>query len=301
MNPIHRARIGIPLLLLTIVSSSAPAFAQIDFSGVWTNIRHEDNEPRDPLPGEYVGLPLSEEGQRRADTWSASVMTLPEWQCRPHPIYYMPRGIQPILISKEIDPLTRQTVALHLQGSESVDTPIYLDGRPHPSDLALHTWAGFSTAEWIGNMLKITTTHLKDSYLRRNGVNLSDEATLTQYWTRHDDILTWVQIHYDPVYLTEPYVRVSEYRLNPSGHLEMDPCIVANEIPRERGEVPHYLPGRNPFLAIFSEAFEIPFEATRGGAATMYPEYREELEALGGVRIPSKAFDPLAIGPAQTR
>jgi len=277
-------------LLPIVTLCGAPAVAQMDFSGVWANIRHEDNEPRDPLPGEYVGLPLSEAGLRRADTWSAAVMNLPEWQCRPHPIFYIPRGIQPLLIQKEIDPVTRELVAFYVQGSESVGTPIYLDGRPHPSEHALHTWSGFSTGEWVGSMLKITTTHLKDSYLRRNGVNLSDETTMTQYWMRRGDILTWVQIHYDPVNLTEPYVRVSEYRHNPQGHLEADECIIADQRPRRRGAVPHFLPGENPALAIFAEQFEIPYEATRGGAETMYPEYRERLQELGGVRIPSDPF-----------
>jgi hypothetical protein len=287
----NRVTIAI-LLAVALLLEVAPAFSQVDFSGVWINVRHEDNEPRDPLPGEYVGVPLNEAGRRRADAWSASVQTLPEWQCRPHPIYYTPRGVQVTLISKEIHPVTRQIVAFHIQASETVDTPIYLDGRPHPSELALHTWAGFSTGEWVGETLKIKTTHLKDSYLRRNGLNLSDEATLTQYWTRRGDILTWVQIHYDPIYLTEPFVRVSEYRYVPNRHLPADPCVVANEIKRDRGVVPHYLPGTNPILKEYSEKFEMPYEATRGGGETMYPEYKDKLRQMGGERIPTKRYEP---------
>ena len=34
---------------------------------------------------------------------------------------------------------------------------IYMDGRPHPSENAPHTWQGFSTGEWEGDMLKVTT------------------------------------------------------------------------------------------------------------------------------------------------
>jgi hypothetical protein len=44
--------------------------------------------------------------------------------------------------------------------------------------------------------------------------------------------------------------------------------------------VPHHFPGENPYLTEASEAFDIPFEATMGGAATMYPEYRETLRRL---------------------
>ena len=42
-------------------------------------------------------------------------------------------------------------------------------------------------------------------------------------------------------------------------------------------DVPHYLPGQNPYLAEWAEWYGIPVEAARGGAETMYPEYRELL------------------------
>jgi hypothetical protein len=79
--------------------------------------------------------------------------------------------------------------------------------------LAVHTWGGFSTAEFQGEMLRINTTHLKEDYYRRNGVPSSDRATLVQYWLRRGDYLTWVTIASDPVYLSEPMIRSSEYRL----------------------------------------------------------------------------------------
>ena len=60
----------------------------------------------------------------------------------------------------------------------SVVSPVYMDGRPHPSKYAAHTWGGFSTGEWMGNTLKVTTTHVKDGYIRRSGVHRSDKATL---------------------------------------------------------------------------------------------------------------------------
>src|SRR5688572_31214830 len=53
---------------------------------------------------------------------------------------------------------------------------IYMDGRPHPDELAPHTWQGFSTGEWVGQVLKVRTTHLKKGWIRRNGVPRSDLA-----------------------------------------------------------------------------------------------------------------------------
>ena len=46
----------------------------------------------------------------RADTWDASIQTLPEWQCRPHSADYIWRGPSNLRIWKEVDPVTRQIV-----------------------------------------------------------------------------------------------------------------------------------------------------------------------------------------------
>ena len=63
-----------------------PAFAQVDFSGEWAPRFHEDQPERVPGPalGDYLGLPINDAARLRADSWDASMMTLPEWQCRPH-------------------------------------------------------------------------------------------------------------------------------------------------------------------------------------------------------------------------
>jgi hypothetical protein len=56
------------------------------------------------------------------------------------------------------------------------------------------------------------------------------------------------------------------------------PCQAVVEIAGQpRGAVPHYLPGKNPFLEEFRKDFNLPEAATRGGAATMYPEFRGQL------------------------
>src|SRR5438094_213605 len=57
---------------------------------------------------------------------------------------------------------------------------------------------GFSTGKWEGNMLRITTTHMKEDYLRRNGVSRSSFATLSEPLFVHGDYLTWTTIIYDP-------------------------------------------------------------------------------------------------------
>ena len=41
-------------------------------------------------------------------------------------------------------------------------------------------------------MLTVTVTHLKEGYVRRNGLPRSDQATVTEHWMRHGDFLTVV-------------------------------------------------------------------------------------------------------------
>jgi hypothetical protein len=55
---------------------------------------------------------------------------------------------------------------------------------------------------------------------------------------------------------------------------------MVTEIERPRGVVPHHLPGTNTQVQEFSERYGIPFEATRGGAETSYPDYRKKLRLM---------------------
>jgi hypothetical protein len=274
MRNCYRARAA--LLVISAAFGGIPAFGQMDFSGEWAPVQDEDNTGN-PYIGEFLGIPVSRASTLRSEAWNASLYTLPEWQCRPHGAMYISRGPSQVRISKEVDPVSREIVAYHAEWLRSIDNPYYMDGRPRPSALAPHTWGGFSTAVFEGSMLKITTTHLKEDYYRRNGVPSSDQATLTQYWIRRGDILTWVTIAYDPIYLTEPMIRSSEYRLTLNQQIPPYPCTVVEEIDRPAGVVPHYLSGENAFLEEFGQKYNLPREVTKGGAASMYPELARKL------------------------
>jgi hypothetical protein len=274
--------------LLLLLALGVPAFAQMDFSGDWAPVQDEDNTGN-PYLGEWIGIPMSPASSLRSAAWSSSYMTLPEWQCRPHGAMYISRGPSQVRIWKEVDPVTRQLTAYHAEWLRSIDNPYYMDGRPHPSDLAVHTWGGFSTATFEGETLKITTTHLKEDYYRRNGIPSSDRATLTQYWIRRGDYLTWVTIAYDPIYLTEPMIRSSEYRLALNQQIPPYPCDVVEEVVRAKGIVPHELPGTNQFLGEFGKKYNLPMEVTQGGAASMYPEAARKLEAARNAKTATTA------------
>src|SRR5262245_58945244 len=270
------------LLLVCTFAASVPAFAQVDFTGEWAPRFYEDQPERvaGPELGDYLGLPINEASRMRADTWNAAIQTLPEWQCRPHSAEYIWRGPSNLRIWKDVDPVTRQITAFHAEWLRSVENIYDLDGRPHPSANAAHTWGGFATAKWEGNILTIDVTHLKEGYVRRNGVPRSDLATVTEHWIRHGNWLTVVTIVNDPVYLTESFIRSTDYELDQRQQVPPYPCDVVEEVDRARGVVPSFLPGTNPSLEEFALRHNLPFDATRGGAETMYPEFRAKMATM---------------------
>jgi hypothetical protein len=269
------------------VAGPGDGFAQTDLSGEWANQVHEDQIERGPGPeiGDFLGLPINEAGRLRGASWNPSLLTLPEHQCIPHPANYGPMHSN-LRVWKDVEAGSQQVVAWHLL-FESFNRfrTVYMDGRPHPSPDVPYTWQGFSTGRWVNGMLEITTTHMKAGRIRRNGIEHSDEATLVEYLAKHGEFLTYVSVLEDPAYLTEPYVHTRHFRLNSNQVIRPYPCRGVVEIDRRTGDVPHYLPGQNPYLAVFAERYGLPLEAALGGADTMYPEYVERMRALGADAI----------------
>ena len=128
--------------------------------------------------------------------------------------------------------------------------------------------------------MRIHTTHIKEDYIRRNGLPRSDRAEVVEYLIRNEDVITWTTITYDPVYLEEPLIRTSEFEWRPHQQVPPYPCTVVTEVDRDAGFVPHYFPGENPYAGEAAERYDLPLEATRGGAVTMYPEFKERIREL---------------------
>ncbi len=217
-----------------------------DIAGEWRLDQGED--PGQPPGADYLGLAFNEAGRLRADSTPESVWGTPEYQCRPHSAPHQWRGVGGARILKELDPISRDIVGYRFQFMRSLDRPVYLDDRPHPPAWAPHSWSGFSTAQWEGQTLKVTTTHLKDGFLKRGGSQTSDMLTMTEYLTRHDDIMTIVQVVDDPIYLDEPYVLSITYSYDPNAGPPTENCSgnpFAENGGTDRHHVPHFLPGQN--------------------------------------------------------
>jgi hypothetical protein len=253
---------------------------------------HEDQPERGPGPelGDYLGLPITDGARLHADSWDASRLTLREHQCKVHTVNYIYRGPLQVRIWEEKDPFTQQLVAIkHWISTYEQARTIWMDGRPHPPAYAAHTWQGFSTGKYEGDILTVYTTHIKSEWTRRNGIPNSEFTTMVEHWVRHGNIATIVTVVTDPVYLSEPLVKSTDFRLNerPAGGW-LWPCEYVDEVAgQKQGYVPHYLPGQSPFYGEFAKKMGIPVEATRGGAETMMPEYFLKLRTASPTAKPA--------------
>jgi len=280
----HIKKVFSGLLLGAII---APVFqAQAGIAGYWAPIFHEDFEERIPGPeaGDYAGLPINDALRLRGDTWQSGLLNVPEHQCKPHPSTYGFRGVGNLRILEEIDTAaTQELIALHTHIEwQAQKRTIWMDGRDHPNEMYPKTWGGFSTGEFVGDTLVVHTTHLKAGWIRRNGMALSDEASLDEFFflNGNSTLLTHVSIVTDPNYLTEPFVRTNGFEWLTEANMGPYPCRSAIEIDRPVGEIPHWMINSDESRTArqeFSERWGITDEATRGGAHTALPEFMMEL------------------------
>jgi hypothetical protein len=284
----------IPLAVLLL---AAPAAAQtptqaigpvIDILGMWSGSPGTlEEQPLRGDPGvevgEFVGMPINEAARSHGNAWQPTWASLPEWQNRPHPITYSMRAPSGnFRMTAEVDPVYQNIIAYKVDGLFGrADRIIYMDGRPRPSKYAEHKYQGFSLGAWENGVLKVVTTHIKFAFIHRNGLPTSPYAVVTEYFVPHGtDLMSHFYVVDDPIYLTEPLIRTTTYRRNPTMNVGRSlPFEVVEELATlERGEVPAYPFGTK--RTDFTEMRGIPLEAAQGGAHTAYPEYQKVLQEL---------------------
>ncbi len=267
--------------------------AEVDIAGEWGSRHHEDVGYRGtgPYLGEYMGVPLNAAGRQKASSWDASILSAPEEQAKPHPATYSMRGPGTNLrIQKIFEPYNDALVAYKISGTFGrADRTIWLDGRPHPSEYAEHTWTGFSTGKVVKNMLVVTTTHLKSGWVLRNYAPASNKTTMTEYFVRHGEFLTMTTVLDDPIYYEEPLVRSQTWVYSPG--LGVDTRMffetVDEIVGRPADYVPHFPLGTRH--TDVSKIFRIPFDATQGGSETLYPDYIPKLRQMIAGQTPRAA------------
>jgi glyoxylase-like metal-dependent hydrolase (beta-lactamase superfamily II) len=313
----RRTRLSVWRIVVVLMCVMAPAVPaqgpavpapprMVDLAGSWAMSNDEELLIRiDPGPEleNFTGFPLNAAGRQKALAWNSTIQAVPEHQARPHPAQYSMRGPGPNFhMGEVIDPRSRQIIAYTITGLfQNANRTVWLDGRPHPSQYAEHLWSGFSTGVWEKGMLKVTTTHMKQAFLQRNGIPSSPYGVMTEYFIRHGDRLVLISQVDDPIYLDEPMVRTSTFKWNP-GQRE-NPIVqveVAEELPDLKpGAVPHYPLGFRQ--TDYADSHGLPWEATLGGGETIYPEFAEKLQALTKAPRPAALPAGTSIAPSPRR
>ena len=207
------------------------AGAPIDLTGYWVSVITEDWRYRmvTPAPGDYQSVPMTAEARRVAEAWDPAKDEASGNQCKSYGAAAIWRLPERVHITWQDDQTMRADVDAGTQ------TRLFHFGTWKPP-AGPPTWQGDSVAEWEtpragrggpagppkSGSLKVTTTHLKAGYLRKNGVPYSEDAIVTEYYDlaheRNGDTWMIVTIEVqDPKYLTQPFIVSSQFKKQAGG------------------------------------------------------------------------------------
>ncbi|HWG76868.1 MAG TPA: hypothetical protein VN660_08750 [Steroidobacteraceae bacterium] len=270
---------------LSGILCASAVLAQVDLSGNWVLVSTQSGREHatGPYPGDFSGIPLNVQGRQAGWAYSGDERQELYRQCEPWSVSYIVTGPWGGRFTAERDHYGH-VIAWHLssQAYDRLPMTIWMDGRAQPPPQALHTYDGFTTGHWEGNTLVTHTTHLKDSFLERNGAPASSQETVNLFWTRHDDELSVLGVMRDPVYLEAPWPVTQTFRLTTAGSADIVPeyCEDAEIVQgvsdgyHSATVLPDQLPAAQHYM---QQHYNIPLEASQGGAATMYPEFSKRL------------------------
>ena len=221
---IIRASLALGLLLQFPALAQVPPTVPFDMTGYWVSVITQSWRLRmvTPAKGDYVGLPITPEAKKVADTWAADRDEAAGNQCRSY-------GAAAIMMLPERLHITWQdSKTLRMEIDAGTQTRLFHFGDWKPGGQP--SWQGDSTAVWVSRRgsgiapgtpgaqyLKITTTHMLPGYLRKNGVPYSGNAMLTEYYDPirepdGQDLLIVTTVVDDPEYLQNPLVLSTQFK-----------------------------------------------------------------------------------------
>ena len=197
-------------------TQSPQAAALIDLTGYWVSIVNEDWRFRmvTPAPGDYQGVPMNAASKQVADAWDPAKDEAAGEQCKSYGAPALLRAPGHLHFTWQDD----QTLRMDTDAGTQTRLFHFGDWKAPAGPAALQ---GDSLATWEGRggkgSLKVTTSHLKAGYFRKNGVPYSENATLTEYYDllmeRNGDVILIVTIvTTDPQYLREPFIITSHFK-----------------------------------------------------------------------------------------
>ena len=206
------------------------AMAPIDITGYWLSVVSEDWRFRmvTPPKGDYLGVPLNPAGRKIADAWDPAKDEASGDICKAFGAPAILRQPEHLRITWQDD----QTLKLETDTGTQTRLFHFGDWKAPAGPPSLQ---GDSTASWETNgvkSLKVSTSHLKAGYLRKNGVPYSENAVLTEYYDmlkehNGDTMLVVTIVVTDPQYLNEPFIITSHFKKQASDDgWKPTPCSV---------------------------------------------------------------------------
>jgi hypothetical protein len=202
------------------------AQAPVDLTGTWVSVVTEDWRWRmiTPPKGDYPSIPLNDEAKKLANAWDPSADTAAGEQCRSYGAGNIMRTPGRVRISWEND------TTLKVETEAGTQTRRFVFGRPGAEPRTERTWQGNSAAVWQpaggarrgggparGGSLRVVTTGMRAGYLQKNGVPISENAVVTEYFNRTsepngDQWLVVTTVVEDPRYLNTRHARSSHFK-----------------------------------------------------------------------------------------
>jgi hypothetical protein len=240
------ALVGVTVLLAATASLAQPRppagpprtakqAAPIDFTGQWVSIVTEDWRFRmvTPPKGDYPGTALSPAGEAIAQAWDPAKDEAAGNQCKA----YGAAGIMRMPGRLRITWADDQTLQIETDSGHQTRQLHFAT----VADPAEATPQGVSRAEWLphgggrgapptNGSLKVVTTHMKEGYVRKNGVPYSGSTVLTEFFDilQEPDGSAWLvvkSIIEDPVYHTEAPITSTNFRKqNDRSGWDPQPC-----------------------------------------------------------------------------
>ena len=226
--------------------------AKFDMTGNWVSIVSEDYQWRmiTPPKGDFSSLPLNQKAVDVATAWNLDADNAAGLQCKAFGAPAIMRQPGRLRISWQDD------VTLKIETDAGQQTRLlgFASSPPPPG----RSWQGRSIAQWEkvvqpgtlgttgqgfgivapgpGGALKVVTTNLRAGYLRKNGVPYSEDAVLTEYFNRIEEIngeswLVVTTIVEDPVYLNTPFITSTHFLKEKNG-AGWDPSPCHTDPPR---------------------------------------------------------------------
>lgn len=201
-------------LALTLILLSGTAAAQSDFEGIWL-----PNHPRFMGQPDSATVKLTPAGQAEFEAFSPEkdptlrclMPGIPLGLVDPYPIEIVQQDHQILILYEHFHQVRR----------------IFMDGRTAP-DHWLPSLGGYSTGEWDGDALVITTTLLSpDNLMWTAGYPFSGDKNtyVVERWSRDGDVLSFTGEVHDPTYYEEPYVVNGRWDFAPDGEIWEYECI----------------------------------------------------------------------------